>query len=254
MGASQGNPAIGMNYGAFMDKLAVRIRELAVQKPDDLETSIEELLLQEIGGLPFEERLRRVEELAGYFAPGLPVDGARGGVDSGETARFFSLLLGKGISTEGLSTEEVTQKFVEAFATIFDTLNRINRVIQTSLLGQIPELETIRQVIGAQIEQVEGKASVKEYLEKIQEAFLVAHTSFQLAAKNVICELLKEIDPVAIEASLKPGFRFGPLRKAELFDLYHEKHEVLTKWVNSGHFNERLLREFEKFCQMSYRI
>ena len=89
------------------------------------------------------------------------------------------------------------------------------------------------------------------FLEK-QEAFLVAHTSFQTAARNVVTEMLKEIDPAAIEASLKPGFKFGPLRKAELFELYHDKHEVLTKWVAAGHFNEKLLREFEKLCQRSY--
>ena len=235
-----------------MDRLAERIRELAVRTRVDLETLIEELLQGEFVGLPLAERLRRVEELARYFGPGLPDGGGKAGVDASEAARFFSLLLGKRLVTEGLSAEEVTQKFVEAFTTIFDTLNRINSVIQTSLLGQGAELETIRQVIGAQIERVEGKSSVKEYLEKIQEAFLVAHTSFQQAAKNVVTDMLKEIDPAVIEASLKPGFRFGPLRKAELFDVYHEKHEVLTKWLESGYFNERLLREFEKLCQRSY--
>jgi len=236
-----------------VDKLAERIREFVVQERSDLEISIEALLLSELGSLPFEDRLRRVEELVRYFAPGLLVEESQGGVDTSEAARFFSLLLGKRLSTEGLSAEEVTQKFVEAFTTIFDTLNRINMVIQSSLLGQGAELETIRQVIGAQIERIEGKSSVKEYLEKIQEAFLVAHSSFQLAARNVATEMLKEMDPVAIEASLKSRFRFWPLRKAGCFDVYHEKHEILMKWVESGHFNERLLREFEKLCQRSYR-
>ncbi len=237
-----------------MDRLAERILELAVQKPADLETSIEVLLLRDLGDISLEARLRRVEELAGYFLSGQSVMGELGRVDSGETARVFSLLLGKTLSTEGLSAEEVTQKFVEAFTTIFDTLNRINRVIQTSLLGQGAELETIRQVIGAQIERVDGNSSVKEYLEKIQEAFLVAHTSFQQAAKNVVSEMLVEMAPAVMEASLKPGFRFGLMRKADLFDIYSEKHEVLTKWVASDHFNERLLREFEKLCQRSYHM
>lgn len=237
-----------------LDKLAERIRELAPLEQADPDASIEALLLSELGGLHFEERLQRVEELARYFAPVAPVGEPSGAVDTSEAARFFSLLLGKKLSTEGLSPEEVTQKFIEAFNTIFDTLNRINMVIQTSLLGQGTELETIRQVIGAQIEHVEGKSSVKEYLEKIQEAFLVAHTSFQMAARNVVTEMLKEIDPAAIEASLKPGFKFGPLRKAELFELYHDKHEALTKWVAAGHFNEKLLREFEKLCQRSYHV
>lgn len=243
-----------MNDGAVVDRLAERILELAVRERVDLEASIEVLLLGELGDLSFEERLERVEELVRHFAPELLTKGDNVGVNSSETARFFSLLLGKGLSTEGLSAEEVTQKFMEAFTTIFDTLNRINTVIQTSLLGQGAELETIRQVIGAQIERVDGKSSVKEYLEKIQEAFLVAHTSFQLAAKHVVGEMLREMDPAAMEASLKPGFRFGPMRKAELFDHYHEKHEVLTKWFESGHFNERLLREFEKLCQRSYNV
>lgn len=237
-----------------MDRLEERIRERAVQGRGDLEAAIEALLLQELGSLSHGERLRRVEDLAGHFAPGNQEERREASVDSSEASRFLSLLLGKKLSAEGLSADEMTQKFVEAFTTIFDTLNRINAVIQTSLLGQGTELETIRQVIGAQIEQVEGKSSVKEYLDKIQEAFLVAHTSFQQAAGNVVNEMLKELDPEAIEASLKPGFRFGPMRKALLFDCYSEKHEVLTKWMESGHFNERLLREFEKLCQRSYRV
>ncbi len=237
-----------------MDGLAERILELAVQEPADLENSIEVFLLRDLGNMPLVERLRRVEELAGYFLSGQPAVEVSGGIDSGETARLFSLLLGKKLSTDGLSPEEVTQKFVDAFTTIFDTLNQINSVIQTSLLGQGAELETIRQVIGAQIERVEGNSSVKEYLEKIQEAFLVAHTSFQVAAKNVVSEMLVEMAPAAMEAALKPGFRFGLMRKAELFEVYSEKHEVLTKWVGSDHFNERLLREFEKLCQRSYRV
>jgi hypothetical protein len=53
---------------------------------------------------------------------------------------------------------------------------------------------------------------------------------------------------------LEPGFRFGPMRKADSFDCYSEKHAVLTRWIESGHFNERLLREFEKLCQRSYHI
>jgi len=243
-----------MKGGSIVDGLAERILELAAQEPADLETSIEVLLLRDLGNMPLVERLRQIEELAGYFLSGQPVVEGSGRIDSGETARLFSLLLGKKLSTEGLSAEEVTQKFVEAFTTIFDTLNRINRVIQTSLLGQGAELETIRQVIGAQIERVEGNSSVREYLEKIQEAFLVAHTSFQQAAKNVVSEMLVEMAPAAMEASLKPGFRFGLMRKAELFDIYSEKHEVLTKWMASDHFNERLLREFEKLCQRSYHV
>lgn len=237
-----------------MDGLEERIRELAVQERVNLEESVEALLLREFGSLPYGERLRRVEELAGHFAPCMLEERKEAHVDTGEAARFLSLLLGKKLSAEGLSADEMTQKFVEAFTTIFDTLNRINTVIQTSLLGQGTELETIRQVIGAQIEKVEGTSSVKEYLDKIQEAFLVAHRSFQQAAGNVVTEMLRELDPEAIEASLKPGFRFGPMRKAELFDRYSEKHEMLTRWIESGHFNQRLLREFEKLCQRSYHI
>ncbi len=243
-----------MNDGVGVDRLEELILDLVVRERADLEASIEALLLQELGSLSSSERLRRVEELIVHFASCMHEERKEASVDSDEAARFLSLLLGKKLSAEGLSTDEMTQKFVEAFTTIFDTLNRINTVIQTSLLGQGSELETIRQVIGAQIERVEGTSSVKEYLDKIQEAFLVAHTSFQLAARNIVTAMLRELDPEAIEASLKPGFRFGPMRKAELFDSYSEKHEVLTRWIESGHFNERLLREFEKLCQRSYHI
>lgn len=241
-----------MNNGVIVDRIAERIRDLAVQERADLEAGIEAVLLREFEGLTQEERLRRVEELARCFVSASQPVTCPGGT-SGEAADFLSLLLGTRLTTEGLSGEEVTRKTMEAFTTIFDTLNRIHSVIQSTLLGRGDELETIRQVIGAQIGREAGTSSVKEYLDKIQEAFLVAHRSFQSAAGAVISEMLKEMDPAAIEASAENGFRFGPLRKARLYDLYRERYEVLTKWAASGYFNESLLREFEKSCQRSYR-
>jgi hypothetical protein len=65
--------------------------------------------------------------------------------------------------------------------------------------------------------------------------------------------MLAELDPERIDAEAGKGFKFGALRKADLFDLYREKFVSCKAWVDSGRFGEEFLREFEKTCEKSYK-
>jgi hypothetical protein len=168
-------------------------------------------------------------------------------------ARLVSLILGRKVAVTDLSPTELSEKLVQAMNTIFDTLNDIVEMIQINLLGQKAEQETIRQIIGSQMGSGPTDNSLQNYLDQIREAFLVAHKAFRTAAVAVTQDLLFEMDPEKIAAASEGKLKFGPLRKAELFDLYKEKFGICKGWLESGRVLEGFLREFEKACQKIYK-
>lgn len=242
-----------MDNSVLLGNLVNEIRALSNSEPPDMEDSIERYLGQALRETPFEERLLLLEELAGKF-----IDS---GVDSRQnlnlaseyTPRLLTLLLGNDFSASEHSPAEISEKFAHSLNTVFDTLNQIISVIHSTLLGQKPELETIRHIIGSQIEGGGEETSLKMYLDQIQQAFLTAHEAFQKAARSIAEEMLSALDPDVLEGSTKQGLKFGPLRKAELFDSYQEKYRECRIWFEAGHFSEKLLREFEKNCRKSYK-
>jgi hypothetical protein len=193
-----------------------------------------------------------LEELLGKFPHNAPQPPALN-LAQGETTRILSLLSGSRIDLSDHSPQEVLEKFAASLNTLFDALNQIIAVIHANLLGEKPELETIRHVIGSQIEGGEGGTSVKEYLEQIQQAFLISHRAFQEAARIVAGELLAALDPEILAGSTKSILNFGPMRKAEIFETYQGKYEECKKWFDTGRFSEKLLWEFERICQKGYK-
>jgi len=151
-----------------------------------------------------------------------------------------------------LSSNELLEKLALSLNTIFDTMNEMIRTIDTTLLGKKPELETIRHIIGSQLEAETHSDSLQTYLTRIQKAFLISHKAFQEATQIKLGEILKELNPERFESEPMGGFKVGPLRKAELFERYKERFQTIKKWFESGRFKEELLREFEKACQRLY--
>jgi len=179
--------------------------------------------------------------------------------ESVKFSRLFSQLVGIPVGKEDLSSTELLVKLTPSLATIFNTLNEIVGVINTTLLGRKIELETIRRIIGSTLEEEEldCSTSLKNYLDQIKKAFFVAHQAFQQAAKTKISEMLSELNPDHLETAsgggrITHGFKFGPLRKADLFESYKEKYQACQRWFESGRMIEELLREFEKVCQKIY--
>lgn len=236
-----------MNADAVKN-LADRLRALAHSGSPDLASCVEGYLEQELREVPLRERSHLVEELARHFQR--PQAQRSMAVPSGDAAALFSRLLGREISD--CSSADLTERFAESLNTIFDTLNRIVGVINSTLLGRSSELETIRQVIGAHIEAEEDEASLQGYLEQIQRAFLISHEAFLEAAHSVVSDMLVVLDPERLEAESKGGMKFGPLRKADLYDAYQEKFEQCKGWVGSPLFRQKLLREFESRCQKKF--
>jgi len=232
--------------------MALNLGRLARDRTPDLQGAVAAYLAGELSGCEPRERLRLLETLCQRFECEASPPGA-GSAAEQEMRRLVLHFLGGAGAAGTLSSGELLEKFAGSLEVLFNSLNEIVSVINVRLLGQSPELETIRKVIGTNIELGEDNLPVKEYLDQIRHAFLAAHSSFQLAAATLIAELLAELDPAALLQEKSSGLKFGPLRKAELFERYQEKHARCSRWFASGQYKESLLREFEKNCRHSFK-
>jgi hypothetical protein len=228
------------------DELTYAIRAIYGADPAAAEERIEKLLEQKFRDVAPPERVALLEDLLRRFPPGAsPVPGT----ERPEVRRLLSLVLGDRVLAEDLASPELFDRLAHSLNTVFDSLNRTIGIINTALLGRTVELETIRFIIGSSIEDAGRAESLQGYLDRIQEAFLVAHKAFRQAAESLAGRILAELSPETIATGADLGMKFGPLRKAELYDLYAEKHRTLTAWSESGRMTETFLREFERTCQ-----
>lgn len=241
-----------MGSKVFLNKLAQGIRTLNRSQPPCLEESMESYLEWELRDTTSAERLLLLESLLERFPDKAPVPQGLN-LAQGETARIISLLSGTRLDLSDHTHEEVSENFAASLNTLFDSLNQIVAVIHSNLLGEEPELETIRHVIGSQIEGGGEETSLKTHLDQIQQAFLISHRAFQEAARSVVGEMLAALDPEVLAGSTKSILNFGPMRKAEIFETYQGKYQECRKWFDTGRFSEKLLREFEKICQKTYK-
>lgn len=242
-----------MSDAVSIEELAEGLRALSQSSPSDLQVSIEEYLGDKLSLVQQGERPALLERLARRFDTGPEVKTGLP-LPSEESSRLVSLLLGKQISISDLCSAELSEKLAESLNTVFNTLNQIIGVINTTLLGQRPEQETIRQIIGMHIGGGAGDKSLQNYLDQIRDAFLTAHKAFRQATESLVREMLTELDPDKIRASTERGLKFGPLRKAELFDSYSDKFRTIKEGFESGRLMEEFSREFEKVCQKLYKM
>jgi hypothetical protein len=236
-----------------VQELADRIRAMHRPGAPDQQALLEAYLERELEALPTAERLVVLDELVRQFGHVTLDEKAKPELQSEEFSRLVSLLLGKKISIADLSSAELSRKLAQSLNTVFDTLNQIVAVINATLLGHREEQETIRQIIGLHIGGEAGDNSLQNYLDQVREAFLTAHKAFRQAAGSLMREMLTELDPEKMRASADSHLKFGPLRKAELFDLYSEKFRKIKALFESGRLMEEFLREFEKTCQKLYK-
>ncbi len=233
------------------ENLIEELREIYRADPINAQDLIGNFLKEKLQAYPFPEKINILKKILRCFKQGPePLSSSSA---PQELTRLLSALFGKRYSLQDLSSPDALEKLTTALNTVFDTLNQIIGVIQSTFLGKKAELETIRLVIGSNIAgESSGGESLQNYLSQIKEAFLISHKAFQQAARAKVAEILKELDPERIATEGEGGFEFGPLRKAKLFDLYKEKFAKAKGYYESGRFLEELLREFEKSCQKLY--
>jgi len=165
-------------------------------------------------------------------------------------ARIYQRLLGR--EAPSGPPEKIFEALAQSLNTLFDQLNELVATMEKALLGDGEELLTIRALIGESVVQGEEQ-SLKAYLNRIKEFFLIAHQAFQEAALNKMKLVVEELDPQKLETKEGGGLKFGPLRKAELYEAFCKKFEQLKEWVDSGRYLEDLRREFEGLCQKKYQ-
>ena len=237
----------------FIKTMSDEIRIIYNSDLSQAEILIENYLEQQLRDSPPSGKMDRVMQLAQQVKSHSPVNETTFNLESKELSRLVSLLLGNEIFKTDLSSGELTEKLAKSLQTIFDTLNKIISVIQTSLFGETVKFETIRHVIGNNLDKEGGTEPLQNYLDQIKNAFLVSHKAFQQSANAKVKQLLDELDPDRISESAKGGLKFGAFRRAELFDIYKDKFQTCKGWVDSGRFRNEMLREFEKECLKLYK-
>jgi len=224
------------------------LRKIYATSPRKAPGLIEEYLRDALGHLPLQERISSLREMTER----LNRAGAEDDTQKELIDRIVPLLLGRDVYREGLSSSELIERLAGSLNTIFDILNQLIGVINQTLGESRVGEETIRQVIGGNLEGEPSRRPLEEHLGQIQKAFLKTHQSFKEAASVTVGKILNEMDPKKITSEPGSSLKFGPLKKADSFDLYEERFGKCKKWFDSGRFMEDFLREFENACRKSF--
>ncbi len=243
-----------MISAAAVSGLAESVRDAYRSDPAGAAVRIERILGEKLAGASPEERIAAVREIRGRCVSSRPSPGpAPAGNVAQEWTRLAALLLGDRADVGKLQPGELSEKLAASLNTVFDSLNAIVGGINATLLGEKEELETIRFIIGSDLGGRKASGSLQEYLDRIQEAFAVAHRAFQEASEKKTVELLDELSPENISSKAEGGLKFGPMRKAELWDIYDERFRTVKRALETGRLRESLLREFERSCRKMYK-
>ena len=227
-----------------VDQLAREIRQIYSRDSQQAEERIAVYLQAQLAALSAAEKISILERLTAQFGGSLPDSY----LDDEVLTRLFSLVLGDKVTRDDLSSADLLQRLAESLNTIFDALNKLVAVIDSTLLGKDRGEETIRQVIGIHIDGQDQTKSLESYLGQINKAFLMAQQASKTAAYQVVGKILQELDPEKISRETGGGLKFGPLRKAELYDVIEHEINKCRQWYESGRFMQDLQREFEKNC------
>ncbi|RPI79871.1 MAG: hypothetical protein EHM45_01130 [Desulfobacteraceae bacterium] len=232
-----------------LNRATDEIRTLYIENHEQADRRIEDFLSSELKALSAAQKVEYVKALVLSLDHTHPE--ANGSVSARDDviARLFTLVFGKKISKEELSSDELLQKLADSLNTIFNALNQLIGLINKTFAGQATSQETIRQVMEFQLEDRERSQSLETYLGQIKKAFLEVQQTFIKTTHKMIEELLLELDPVRLKNDNGNGHLFEVSRKAEAFKLYEEQFEKIRKWFESGRLTRDFLREFEKNCQ-----
>ena len=227
--------------------LETRFETDADVSPDSVEAYLDE----QLAGLDRQSRIDALQTLI-HRSGDACQSSVSGETDEEVLTRVCSLLLGRKVSMDDLSSSELLEKLAESLNTIFNTLNQLISVINMTFTGEGSPEQTIRQVIGFRLEGEGEGSSLETYLGQISNAFLTSQQSFKEAAYAKVKQVLSVLDPEQLAAEVGRGLKFGPMKKAEMFEIYEQRYEKIQKWFSSGRFMEDFLREFEKNCQTKF--
>ena len=142
---------------------------------------------------------------------------------------------------------ELVARLSDALGSVFKALNEIVGAIHGELGAAPGGNETIRGIVGAAVQGLEGAPTVEEYIGAIKKAFLAAAAASREAAKALAGFIMAELDPAAMDAA-KGGLAIGPLKKAQAFEAYEDAYARVRRWFESDRFMLDFQRQFEKNC------
>jgi hypothetical protein len=233
-----------------IDILSSEIRKIYALSPMIAPAAIEELLKGELEGLEKSQKLAFMSSLMDNFSESPPPQSAQtaqcSDTDANILKKLLPMMIGRDVSN--MAPEELSEKLMHSINTVFDSLNQLTGLINSTLGNAEPGDETIRHIIGSTLESEIPEKSLEEHLGQIKKAFLITQQAFKEASKSVLSNVLVVLDPKQMEPS-QSGLKIGPLKKAESFEIYEEKYQKCKKWFDSGRFIEDLIRQFEKNCQ-----
>jgi hypothetical protein len=238
-----------MSNRLSIENLVHEIRRIYSKDSLQAEDRIAAYLQAQLGSLSAVEKISVMERLTAQFDVSVPESAERTYPDDEVLTRLFSLVLGDRITSADLSSADVLQRLAESLNTIFDALNRLVAVIDSTLLGKDRGDETIRQVIGFHLGGQDQTKSLESYLGQINKAFLLAQQASKKAAYQIVGKILQELDPEKISQETGGGLKFGALRKAETYDALVQEIKKCRQWYESGRFLQDLQREFERNCR-----
>jgi hypothetical protein len=233
---------------ADLKKLTEEIKKIYIFSPAGAESSIEALLEGELEGKGISEKVSVIDDLKNIlFSKTEESEPAHPAIiDTGVMERLIPLILGRNATT--LPAGVLTEKLAQSLNIIFDSLNGLIGLINSTLGTPGEGDETIRHIIGTNLEDAASGKSLEDHLGQVRKAFLITQQAFKDASRSVLGNVLTVLDPKQMEPS-QTGLKIGPLKKAESFEIYEGKYSKCRKWFDSGRFMEDLLRQFEKNCQ-----
>jgi len=234
-----------------VSQLESEIKKIYIADPIDAQKRIQTHLNNRLESMPLIERIGLLEQVAVQFDPEVAKAMPPSPVQQDILADLCLLLLGEKASHMEMQSEKQLERLADAINTIFDSLNELIDVINTALKGTASQQETIRGLIGMRLSNERAAVSLGAHLGQIKQAFLLSREASTDAARSMVNDILAELDPERLESKRKPT-RFSPFRKAELLDVFKEKHQRCRRWFESDRFEEKLLRKFEKIFAKHY--
>jgi len=236
-----------MDRSGLMKMLERSLADLFQEHGPNAEHALEAYLRKRLSGLGLQERTALLLALIQRFdTESVPAPGAMA-VDDTLLTRVCSLLLGRDLTQEGLTPDQLLEKLADSLNTVFDALNRLISTINATLVGDQDTDQTIRQVIGYHVGGAEDATSLENHIGKISRAFLATQDAFKQAAQAKVEQIIQEFAPERIEQDAGVT-RLSPMRRAKCYDAYEAKFAKFRRWVESDGFMESYLREVERNC------
>jgi hypothetical protein len=207
------------------EKLEARIQKIFQEHGEQSVLPMEDYLQAELASLDAPDKMMVLERLIQGFDVSVPAgDPSSIAIDDHVLARVIKLLLGRDISSADFNSGELLESLANSINTVFESLNQLISVINTTLVGKQDSDQTIRQVIGYHLEGSPNTRSLESYIGQIGDAFFQSQEASKKAAHTKVMEILEELSPEKIKKEAGVS-KLAPLRKSRYYEVYEEKFE-----------------------------